>query len=199
MIRVGVTGGIGAGKSMVSAILQAMGYPVFYSDIEAKRIIRDDHTARTGLISLFGEEIFNNNELNRALLAQKIFSDPVAKQQVNELIHPLVRKAFDRFSEQVSNSPFVFNEAAIFFETGAHKQFDAMVLVVAPEQLRLKRVTRRDNTSEEEVRARMANQWTDDQKIPLADVVIVNDEQQPLLKQIEEMLTQLATLPPRNR
>ncbi len=190
MKTIGITGGIGAGKSIVSKIIQSLGFPVFYSDIEAKKITNSHPDVKSGLKTLIGEEVFVNDELNRALLAQHIFSNPETKSAVNALIHPLVRKAFDDFAKQ-SNQPLVFNEAAILFETGSYTSFDVTVLVTAPVELRIERVMKRDGVTRQQVLDRMKNQWSDEQKAPLADYLISNDEVRPLLMQVENLLQEL--------
>jgi len=190
MIKVGITGGIGSGKSFISEILESYGYPVFYSDQAAKDIISNDDYARQELISYFGDDVFENNQLNKPFLAKIIFNDEEALQKVNALIHPLVRKAFDLFATQ-QHSKFVFNEAAILFESGGAIQMDKVVLVTASTEVRIKRVMKRDRVSKEDVLARMSKQWPDEKKEKLSDFIIVNDEEKPLLGQIEYVLDSL--------
>lgn len=191
MLKIGITGGIGSGKTVVSKIVEAFGYPVFYSDSESKYLSNYDPGIRAGLIQKFGEEVYVDDQLNRPFLAQQIFHHPESRVFVNNLIHPAVREAFVRFAEEQATN-YVFNEAAILFETGAYKTFDKTVLITAPEELRLQRVMQRDNVTEEQVRARMRNQWPDEEKIPLADFIIYNDETRSLIEQVKEMLDTLA-------
>ena len=190
MKKIGLTGGIGSGKSTVAHILLAMGYPVYFSDDRSKQLTQTHPEIRTGLTELIGEHIYKGNQLDRSALALAIFSDDTLRVKVNQIIHPIVRLDFDHWAAEQTNS-LVFNEAAILFETGASERFDAMVLVTAPEELRIQRVMIRDLCSREEVVNRINHQWTDEQKMHLADVVIVNDDVQPLIKQVEHMLTQL--------
>lgn len=190
MKTIGITGGIGAGKSVVSKIIQSLGFPVFYSDTEAKIITNTHPKVKSGLKALLGEKAFVNDELNRPFLAEQIFNTPALRQSVNELIHPLVREAFVEFARK-SESELVFNEAAILFETGSYKTFDATVLVTAPKELRIERVMKRDAVGRQQVLDRMKNQWSDEEKIPLANYVIINDEKQPLLSQVEIVIDQL--------
>ena len=191
MKRIGLTGGIGSGKSTVARILIAMGYPVYFSDDRSK-FLTDTHPAiRQGLAELIGNHIYKGNQLDRSALALAIFSNDELRVKVNQLIHPTVRLDFDGWVDE-QNHEIVFNEAAILFETGAAERFDAMVLVTAPEELRISRVMQRDQCTREEVVNRINHQWTDEQKAKLADAVIVNDDVQPLIKQVELMLTQLA-------
>lgn len=190
MKKIGLTGGIGSGKSTVAHILLAMGYPVYFSDDRSKQLTQSHPEIRSGLTQLIGEHIYTGNQLDRSALAMAIFSDDALRVKVNQIIHPIVRLDFDRWVEEQTNS-LIFNEAAILFETGASERFDAMVLVTAPEELRVHRVMKRDMCSLEEVMNRMNHQWSDERKMKLADVVLVNDDVQPLIKQVEHMLTQL--------
>lgn len=190
MKRIGLTGGIGSGKSFIANILEHMGFPVYYSDLRSKELTKSNPTIRTGLISLFGEDVFLDGELNTQLVATKIFQNEGYRQKVNELIHPVVRKDFEDWVKN-QNSDLVFNEAAILFETGAYKNFDATILVCAPVELKIQRVMKRENCSREDVLARMNKQWSDEEKMKLADFVIENDEVSPILKQIENILIQL--------
>jgi dephospho-CoA kinase len=188
--KIGLTGGIGSGKSTVANILLAMGYPVYFSDDRAKYLTDNNETIRAGLITLLGEQIYKNQVLDRKALAAAIFSDNELRQKVNDLIHPIVREDFDQWVA-VQTQTLVFNEAAILFETGASERFDAMVLVTAPEELRIQRVLQRDQCTREEVLRRIHNQWSDDRKKELADVVLCNDGIHPLIVQLEKMLLDL--------
>lgn len=189
-MTIGLTGGIGSGKSTVATALESMGHPVFYSDQVAKSIMLTNAIVRDAIIKQFGENAYKKGEINRTWIAQRIFTHPEEKEFINHLIHPLVRKAFSEFALKQS-AQLVFNEAAILFETGGNAYFDKTVLVVAPTELRIARVMKRDHCSRETVENRMNNQWSDDRKIPLADYVIVNDDAQPLLQQIEKLVDEL--------
>jgi dephospho-CoA kinase len=188
--KIGITGGIGAGKSLVSKIIEAMGYPVFNSDEEAKKIVNFYPEVKSELIELFGISIYGDNEINRKKLAELIFNNPPMREKVNQIIHPRVRGAFNDFSSN-SNSKLVFNEAAILFETGAYKQFGATILITSPKDLRIKRLLKRDNSTIQEIESRMKSQWTENQKMELANYVIQNNEQQPLILQIEKIISEL--------
>lgn len=191
MLKVGLTGGIGAGKSVVARVFEVYGYPVFYSDNVSKNCVNTDPEVRSALIKLFGSSLYENDVLNREMLAEIIFSDDQARNQVNAIIHPAVRLAFARFAEEHQNASFVVNEAAILFETGAYQQFDKTILVTAPTGVRLKRVKERDGSNDDQIQARIDMQWSDEQKIPLADYVIVNDGKLALLPQIDRIIDQL--------
>jgi dephospho-CoA kinase len=183
MIQIGLTGGIGAGKTSVAKVLEHMGYPVFYSDTEAKKLYDDHPILKEQMIALFGNELYQNGHFQKNILAQQLFQNPILKEKVSELVHPLVREAFEQWASQ-QHTNMVFNEAAILFETGAYQQFTATILVVAPEDLRIQRVISRDQLTEQEVRNRINQQWTDAQKKALTPYVIENDGR-PLLIQIE--------------
>lgn len=193
MKRIGLTGGIGSGKTYIAGILEKMGYPVYYSDAQSK-VLTDTHPLiREKLVARFGREIYTAQGLNRKVLAELIFASEEHRLYVNELIHPLVRNNFEHWcSEQ--QSPIVFNEAAILFETGAYRQFDGTLLVVAPLELRIERVMQRDRCSKKEVEERMKSQWSDEQKIPLATVVITSNGELPLVSQIEKSVQTLLSL-----
>ena len=187
MIQIGLTGGIGAGKTSVAKVLEHMGYPVFYSDLEAKKLYDDHPILKEQMIALFGNELYQNGHFDKNILARQLFQNPILKEKVSELVHPLVREAFEQWASQ-QHTNMVFNEAAILFETGAYQQFTATILVVAPEDLRIQRVISRDQLTEQEVRNRINQQWTDAQKKALTPYVIENDGR-PLLIQIEACLT----------
>lgn len=192
MKKIGLTGGIGSGKSIVGQILEAMEYPVFYSDDHAKYISDNDPGVKQELLKIFGERVYDKTGLNRAFLAEKIFGNESLRQKVNQIIHPRVREAFQQFCSE-HTTPLVFNEAAILIETGAYQNFDAIVLVSAPEDLRVNRVQERDGASKEAIRQRIEKQWSDERKREFSDFEIVNDEHIPLLAQVEEMLHYLTS------
>jgi dephospho-CoA kinase len=190
MKHIGLTGGIGSGKSFIAQIIEHMGYPVYYSDARAKELTKSNPTIKMGLISLFGEEVFEGNQLNAELISSRIFHDDELLKQVNELIHPIVRADFENWVLN-QKSALVFNEAAILFETGAYRNFDATILVCAPTELKIQRVMKRENCSKEEVMTRMSKQWSDEDKMKLTDYSILNDNQTPILIQIEEIINNL--------
>ena len=187
MKRIGITGGIGAGKSLVAEIIKAMGYPVYNSDERAKELTESNPKIKEGLIHLFGGEIYQNDTLNKFALAQAIFSDGSLREKVNALIHPIVREDFNLWALAQNNS-LVFNESAILFETGSFKNFDAIILVYAPKEIRIQRIMKRDNCSENEVLKRMNSQFSDEEKYQLTEFRVLNDEQTPLLVQVEKII-----------
>ena len=187
MKRIGITGGIGAGKSLVAEIIKAMGYPVYNSDERAKELTETNPKIKEGLIHLFGGEIYQNDTLNKFALAQAIFSDDSLREKVNALIHPIVREDFNNWALAQNNS-LIFNESAILFETGSFKNFDAIILVYAPKEIRIQRIMKRDNCSENEVLKRMNSQFSDEEKYQLTEFRVLNDEQTPLLVQVEKII-----------
>lgn len=188
---IGLTGGIGAGKSVIGRILESFGFPVYYSDFEAKKLMNTDPIIREELSKLLDEEIYKSGQLDRERLAKIIFSSAGLRDEVNHLIHPRVREHFNLFCEENSMKKLIFNEAAILFETGAYENFDKNILVIAPDELRIKRVMKRDNISEQEVKNRINAQWSDARKKKLADHIIVNDGKTALLDQVEKIVDQL--------
>jgi dephospho-CoA kinase len=190
MKRIGLTGGIGSGKSFIAQIIEHMGYPVYYSDARAKELTKSNPTIKMGLISLFGEEVYEGNQLNSELIASKIFNDDELRTTVNELIHPIVRADFENWALN-QHSALVFNEAAILFEMGSYQNFDATILVCAPTELKIARVMKRENCSREAVMERMNKQWSDEEKLKLADYSILNDDETPVLIQLEAVINEL--------
>lgn len=162
-LKVGITGGIGAGKSIVSSIFHCLGYPVFNSDIVAKELMQTDAELIKGITKIFGQNAYLEGQLNRSFLSEQVFQDNDKINQLNSIVHPKVRVAFDTFAAE-SNSPFVFNEAAILFETGAYKNFDKIILVTADQSTRLSRVNKRDGMTEKEILNRMEKQMSDQEK-----------------------------------
>ena len=192
MKKIGLTGGIGSGKTSIAQILEAMSYPVYYSDLRAK-FLSDEHPAiRQGLIDLLGEEAYIDGTLNRVFVSECIFSNPDLRLKVNQVIHPIVRKDFDDWASQQTSS-LIFNEAAILFETGAYQQFDAILLICAPIDIRIQRVMLRDHCSKASVEDRIQSQWTDEQKRSLTKYCVENDGRQPALIQLEKILSELET------
>lgn len=186
---VGITGGIGCGKSVVSKIIGLMGYPVYDSDKNSKKIVDESDEIRAGLISRFGTEIYNGTKLNRKLLAEKIFSDNEARSFVNSLIHPVVLNDFIRWSElKLKKVDVVFIESAILFESGFNKYVDKILLVISTDKLRIERIRKRDNALISEIRKRIQSQIPQKELIKKSDFIIKNDEKRSLLKQIRLFL-----------
>ncbi len=188
---VGITGGIGSGKSTDCSVFKILGVPVFEADTEAKKLINTNSVLKTGLIDLFGRDIYTpDGTINRNKLAGIIFNDEVQLTKVNELIHPVVRAEFKNWAEK-QTAPYVLHEAAILFESGFYKMMDFTILVSAPEEIRINRVTSRDNSTAAEVKERINKQWPDEQKRKLATVEIINDNKELILPQIIKIDKQL--------
>jgi len=187
---IGITGGIGSGKSIICSIFEKMGFSVFYSDIVAKQILLTDIDVIQQLTNVIGPNLYIEGKINKELLANKIFKEEQVKLKVNQIIHPKVREYFDSWVS-IQDSRLVFNEAAILFETGLYKKYDVNVLVTAPESIRINRSVLRDNSSKEVVKYRVNSQWTDEQKMKFADFIIVNDNLTPVLPQLEQILSEI--------
>ena len=186
MIKVGLTGGLGSGKTTVAKLFEEFGIPVFYADDEAKKITDTSPKVKDQLTKEFGSHLYPDGKLDRPALAEIIFRDKNAIDIVNDIIHPAVRQAFQEWAF-IQRSPYVLEEAAILFETGEYRAFDKTVLVTAPEELRIERVMNRSGWTREETESRLKNQWDESHKIPLADFVILNDGTRPLGPQISEI------------
>jgi len=188
MKKIGITGGIGSGKSTVCEIFKLLGVPVFHADAEAKILQNTDVIIKKLLINLFGKDIyFHDGKLNRKKLAGLIFNDPVALANVNSIIHPRVRLSFQKWSDQHQDASYVLYEAAVLLESGYSSDFDHVILVLADEEVRIERVIRRDHISEELIRQRINNQMPDAQKIKMVDFIIENNNRKLLFPQILEL------------
>ena len=170
---IGLTGGIGSGKTTVAKMFITLGVPVYIADDEGKRLMNNDPKVKEQIIALFGREAYTNTGLNRKLIASKVFQNKDLLEKLNAVVHPAVANDFEiwRKKQQV---PYVIYEAAILFEKGGYKKCDFNILVTAPVDLRVERIKLRDNSSLEEIQARMDNQWTDKEKAKLADFIIEN-------------------------
>jgi dephospho-CoA kinase len=182
MMVVGLTGGMGSGKTLVGEIFSTWDIPVFNADAETKKLYDADPALRTKLIDLLGGEIYADGRLQRNVMAAKIFSDKRVLQAVNVVVHPVVTDYFMRYAAR-QHAPYVIMESAAAFENGIDKQMDKTITVNAPEALRIQRVTTRDSVSETIVRQRLQHQWTDEQRTAAADFVIINDGQTAVLPQ----------------
>jgi dephospho-CoA kinase len=187
---IGLTGGIGTGKTMVAEYFKSLGIPVYIADEEARQLMTSDNIINA-LSNEFGKEIFKNGILNREKLAQLVFNNPKKLQKLNSIVHPEVKKHFDNWVEKHKNYPFVVKEAAILFESGSHKYCDTIITVTAPLETRLQRVMKRDKTDRESVLKRIENQWTDEQRIAKSNYVIHNLSVESTKKQVDEILKKL--------
>lgn len=189
MLKVGITGGIGSGKSLVCKIFSSLNVPIYDADSRAKALMVEDQDLINGLIAAFGEETYIDGELNREYLSSKVFNNEDAIRQLNGLVHPAVFKDAEQWMlrQARQGSPYAIKEAALLVETGSNKQLDALIVVTAPEQIRINRVVERDGMSREEVMARMSKQLSEDMKIAVADHVINNDGKAFLIEQVWEI------------
>jgi dephospho-CoA kinase len=187
MLRVGLTGNIGSGKSLVASIFQTLGTSVFCADAEAKKLY-ERNSVKDQIRRWFGSQIFTEEGvIDRKALAGIIFNDEDELKKVNELIHPLVRESFHEWISERQNDPYVIYEAAILFESGHYKELDKIILVTAPADIRIKRVMERDGIPREDVLARMAHQCEEEKKMHLADFIIRNDGKEMVIPQVMEV------------
>jgi dephospho-CoA kinase len=193
MLRVGLTGGIGSGKSTVAQIFEVLGIPVFYADDEAKRILNDNEELKLSIIKNFGEESYKDGMLNRKYIASVVFNDKEKLELLNSLTHPVTMRNGDAWMNK-QTTPYAIHEAALIFEANVDQRLDYVIGVYSPEELRIKRVTRRDNASIEDVKKRISRQMNEDEKMKRCDFVLLNDEQQLLMPQVLKLHEQLLVL-----
>lgn len=190
MTIIGLTGGIGSGKTTVAKAFEALGIPVYIADEEAKKLMHRSKVIKRKLIALFGENAYVDGKLNRPFLAKIIFNDKAILQKMNAIVHPKVKRHFEKWVAK-HNAPYVIKEVAILFENGGHKQMDFVITVKAPISLRIERLLNRDNTSKEKIESIMKNQWPDDKKIALSDFVISNEDFEKTEHQVQEIHRQI--------
>ena len=190
MLKVGITGGIGGGKSTVSKIVTLFGYPVYDSDEQARMLMVNSETLVAQIKQLLGNDVYVNGQLDRRKIASKVFSNQRLLNHLEQIVHPAVQKHFNAWC-LVQNTPIVFKEAAILFESGGDKFLDYVICVTADEQTRKARVIKRDNMPHDEVNKRMDKQWTDQQKIDRSDFVIYADDEHSVIRQVKDVLSLL--------
>ncbi|WP_134090657.1 dephospho-CoA kinase [Olivibacter sp. XZL3] len=196
-LRIGVTGGIGTGKTTVCRIFEALGYPIFYADTEAKHVMVSDPELVEQIKAAFGEEVYTKEgNLDRKLLSSMVFHDRAKLDALNALVHPATLRAYENWERQ-QDAPLSFKEAALLFETGSYRLSDYNILVIAPQELRVKRVMERDQVTRESVLDRIDKQMSDEAKRELADFIIDNNENSALIPQVlkvtESLLASLST------
>ncbi len=190
MLKIGITGGIGTGKSTICEIFALLGVPVYYADQAAKTLMATNSGLKQQLITTFGTATFTSKgELDTKYVANKVFNDENALQQLNALVHPIVLADFEKWCSQ-QHTPYILKEAALLIESGSYKQCDYTILVESPIALRINRLLNRDKSSEAQIRARIANQLPDEEKAKLANFLILNDEKHLLIPQIIALHTQ---------
>lgn len=193
MLKIGLTSGIGSGKSTVAKVFETLGVPVFYADDAAKELMNKNEELKQQIILHFGNDVYENNLLNRKNLAQKVFNNPTQLQLLNSIIHPAtIKNANDWFAKQTAS--YCIKEAALIFESGSQQNLDYVIGVYAPTPLRLQRVMQRDGITKEEVQQRMSKQINETIKMRLCNFVITNDEQELLIPQVVRLHEKLLLL-----
>ena len=188
MIKLGVTGGIGSGKSVVCEVLRLHDIPVYDADLEAKRLNDTSPVIREKLIEAFGAELYKNDKLDRKKLAQLIFNDEKNLHRVNSIIHPELAKHFEKWTDERIEHPIAAIDAAVLFEAGFQQFVDKTITVFSPVETRIERVVKRDNLTREHILSRINSQMSDEEKIRLSDFVIINDNKHSILEQVSTIL-----------
>lgn len=191
-IKIGITGGIGSGKSVVSRLLGLMGIPVYISDVETKLLMVSDSVIRQELVALLGEEVYADGVLNKPLLVSYLFGNPEHARQINGIVHPRVKDDFRQWTQCRCSSSIVGIESAILIEAGFAGEVDVIVMVYAPEEVRISRAIRRDASSREQIEKRIRSQMSDEEKRGKADYIIVNDGETPLIPQVLHIIDSLS-------
>lgn len=185
MLKIGITGGIGSGKTTVCKVFELLGIPVFYADNVAKSIMQTDPVLKKEILNTFGEKsYFINGELNRPYISSIVFNNESELDKLNALVHPAVFRAFDVWLANHIDAPYIIKEAALLFETDSYKMCDLSILVISPEASRISRIKARDGISTEEILLRMDRQFSDEKKEKLADHILINNESRLLIPQI---------------
>jgi len=195
MLKIGITGNIGGGKTTVSKIFEVLEIPVFYADDAAKKVMVEDIILVDTIKSAFGNEAyFNDGSLNRKHIASIVFNDEAELSKLNSVVHPAVFRAFDTWVSQIKNAPYVMKEAALLFESTSYKMCDYSIMVTAPLELRIERVLKRDGLTRAEIESRNAKQFSEGKKTQLADFVVRNDDTELVIPQVMELHKQFLAL-----
>jgi len=193
MLKIGITGGIGSGKTTVCKVFELLGVPVYYADAAARELLENDNNIKDKIVAVFGDGVIDeNNRIVRTKIASLVFGNKEKLEMLNGIIHPEVALHFETWLKQYSTVSYILKEAAIMFESGAYLQMDKLITVSAPEALRIARVTKRDGVSAEEVKRRIQNQLSEEERIQRSGYVIKNDEQQLVIPQIIELHKELS-------
>jgi len=188
---IGITGGIGSGKSTLSNLLRAEGYSVYDTDLEARRLQNEHSVMKKKMMDLFGKEIYTEQGLNRPALGKLVFGKPELLAKLNAIVHPFVQADFENWILNRYPKKILFIESALLYETGFNKLVDKVILITASENVRIKRVVKRDGSNPKQVLARMSHQLPEEQKQELADFVIHSDDNKPLLHKMKKLLEEL--------
>ena len=183
MLKIGLTGGIGSGKSTVAKVFELLNIPIYYADNEAKKILDDNSEVKKQIIKNFGN-IYVNGIINRPKLANIVFNDKQALATLNQIVHPKIEIHYIKWCEAHQNYKYTLKEAAILFESGKYAEMDKIITVIAPLSVRVQRVCKRDSISTQKVTERIKNQWTDEQKVHLSDFVVNNNDKNLVIPQI---------------
>lgn len=194
MIKTGITGNIGSGKTTVSRIFEVLGTPVFYADDAAKYLMQKDASLITAIKTLLGEDAYKDGQLNRSFISAQVFNNPAKLAALNGLVHPAVFRYGMEWFQSQNHLPYALKEAALIFETGGENWLDKVILVTAPEEVRIARVMKRDGISRDKVVERINNQWPQEEKEKKADFIIQNYDAHSLIKQVLAVHTQLLEL-----
>jgi dephospho-CoA kinase len=185
MLKVGLTGNIGSGKTTVSKVFEVLGVPVFYADDAAKKVMVADPVLIDGIKSAFGKaSYFEDGSLNRKHIAGIVFNDSEQLAKLNALVHPATFRAFDDWIKSINDAPYILKEAALLFESDSYKMCDYSITITAPYETRINRVTQRDSLTRAEIESRDAKQFPEEKKTALADYIIVNDDVQLVIPQV---------------
>jgi len=186
MIKVGLTGGIGSGKTTVAKVFETLGIPVYYADDRTKYLMNTDETLKASIIQHFGNDTYKNGELDRKYLAAIVFNNKEKLELLNSLTHPITIRDADKWMKQ-QTTPYTIKEAALLFESGAAQQLDYIIGVYAPQHIRMKRVVQRDNLPVEDVMKRISRQIDEEMKMKLCDFIITNNDHQLVIPQVLEL------------
>jgi dephospho-CoA kinase len=194
MLKVGLTGGIGSGKTTVCNVFEHLGIPVYHADIHARILSDADDDIKKALQNLFGEDIYTRSGLNRKKISELIFVDTEMLQKVNAIIHPKVMKHFNEWMNEHTGMNYIIHEAAILFESGMNLLFNKIITVAAPEEIRIGRIIKREGMTEVSVKNIIRNQWPEKKKISMSDYVVMNDQKRLILPQVLQIHNELTSL-----
>ena len=186
MLKIGLTGGLGSGKTTVACIFEVLGIPVYYADEASKRLMNEDETVKTSVKKTFGNDVYKDDKLDRKYLADIVFNDEEKLKMLNSIVHPAtIMDAGNWIKNQTA--PYIIKEAALLFESGSDKNLDYVIGVQSPLALRMQRAMQRDQISEKEIMSRINRQMDEEKKLQLCDFIIVNDEEQMIIPQVLEL------------